>query len=83
MPTLYVENVPEDVYAALQKRAAENRTSIAAEVIEMLQFYVPTEKELARRQAAFKQMLRIRSRPTPAGAKHISVEEMLREDRNR
>jgi hypothetical protein len=30
MPTLYVENVPADLYAALRKRAKQNRTSIAS-----------------------------------------------------
>ena len=33
MATLYVENVPEDIYKALRKRARGNRRSIAAEVI--------------------------------------------------
>jgi len=36
MPTLYVENVPKDLYEALRARARKNRNSIAAEVIEML-----------------------------------------------
>ena len=50
MATLYVENVPDDVYAALRKRAKANRKSIAAEVIASLQ-NIPTEAELKRRKS--------------------------------
>jgi plasmid stability protein len=46
MPVLYVENVPNDLYQALRKRARENRKSIAAEVISLLERNVPTAKEL-------------------------------------
>ena len=49
MATLYVENVPDDIYKALRKRARANRKSIAAEVISLLQQFVPTEAELKRR----------------------------------
>ena len=41
MPTLYVENVPKDLYEALRARARKNRSSIAAEVIELLEQFVP------------------------------------------
>lgn len=81
MPTLYVENVPADVYAALRKRAKKKGTSISAEVIEMLKHYVPTEKELARRWKVFEEAMRIRAIP-PLGP-GPSAEEMLREDRER
>ena len=37
MPTLYVENVPEDLYGALRKRARSNRTSISVEVLSASQ----------------------------------------------
>ena len=50
MATLYVENVPEDLYKALRKRAHANRKSMAAEVISLLQQFVPTEAELKRRR---------------------------------
>jgi plasmid stability protein len=36
MPTLYVENVPEELYEALRTRARASRKSISAEVIELL-----------------------------------------------
>jgi plasmid stability protein len=37
MATLYVENVPDNLYKALRKRARSQRRSIAAEVIQLLQ----------------------------------------------
>ena len=50
MPTLYVENVPKDLYEALRARARKNRSSIAAEVIALLKETVPTAAELERRR---------------------------------
>ncbi len=50
MPTLYVENVPKDLYEALRARARKRRTSIAAEVISLLKDAVPTATELKRRR---------------------------------
>jgi len=83
MPTLHVENVPEDLYTALRKRAAEKHSSIDAEVIELLRFSVPTEVELSQRRDAFERLLEIRSRPSPGPGPFPSAEEMIREDRNR
>lgn len=36
MSTLYVRNVPEDLYRALAKRARERGTSLSAETIHLL-----------------------------------------------
>jgi hypothetical protein len=83
MPTLYVENVPADLYNALRKRARDRRTSIAVEVLELLARHVPTPKELSRRRALLSQVLRIGSRPSPSRGPFPSSEEMLREDRHR
>jgi hypothetical protein len=82
MATLYVENVPDEVYAALRARAKSNRRSIAAETISLLENVLPTPLELKRRRAFYQQVQRIRSRhverqPGP------SAEDMLREDRER
>ena len=81
MATLYVENVPEDLYGALRERARKHRKSMAAEVLSLLEEHVPTAAELKRRQLAFQQVLRIRKRgkrgPFP------STEQMQREDRAR
>jgi plasmid stability protein len=83
MPTLYVENVPEDLYEALRARAQQDRRSIAAEVIEILRTSVPTEAEMERRREAIARILEIRSRPSPGKGPFPSAEEMIREDRER
>jgi plasmid stability protein len=83
MATLYVENVPDELYDALRKRARQNRKSIAAEVLELLEQNVPTERELKKRRAFIRRLDRLASRPSPAPGPFPSVEEMVREDRSR
>ena len=61
MPTLYVENVPKDLYEALRARARKNRSSIAAEVIEMLKDTVPTAAELKRRRQFYDELMEIQA----------------------
>jgi plasmid stability protein len=82
MPTLYVENVPDDLYDALRKRAKENRRSIASEVLSLLEENVPTKKELARRRSIFERIERLNSGRRLNKA-FPSTEEMIREDRDR
>ena len=75
MATLYVENVPDDLYEALRSRAKARRRSIAAEVLALLKENIPTEQELKARHewvglAIFEKLIlnsqRIRSpRETP------------------
>ena len=83
MATLYVENVPDDVYKALKERAKKQRTSIAAEVIGLLKQHVPTEEELRKRRKLFKELERIRSIEPLSPGPFPSAEEMIREDRER
>ena len=83
MPALYVENVPEDVYQALRKRARENRKSIAAEVISLLERNVPTAKELQGRREFYKRMAALRARQPESSGPFPTAEEMIREDRDR
>jgi hypothetical protein len=81
MATLYVENVPEEVYEALRERAKRNHRSIAAEVNSILQREVPTAAELQRRRDLMREILEIRARSTMDPGP--STEEMVREDRER
>jgi plasmid stability protein len=74
MATLHVENVPDDLYEALRARAKRERRSMAAEVIRILEWNVPTEAELARRAEVFRRIEDIRSRTT-------STDELQREGR--
>ena len=83
MATLYVENVPDDVYRALRKRARKSGTSIAAEVIALLKQFVPTEAELKRRREFYDRLAEMRSRPPLTPGPFPSAEEMIREDRER
>jgi plasmid stability protein len=83
MPTLYVENVPKDIYEALRARARKNRSSIAAEVIEMLKDTVPTAAELKRRRKLLDDLAEIRAYKPPGPGLFPSAEEMIREDRER
>lgn len=83
MATLYVENVPDDVYKALRKRARANRKSIAAEVISLLRQNIPTEAELKRRREFYDRMAELRAKPPLTPGPFPSAEEMIREDRDR
>jgi plasmid stability protein len=83
MPTLYVENVPKDLYQALRKRARENRNSIAAEVISLLERNIPTAEELRQRREFYDRIARSRTSQAERGGPFPTVEEMIREDRDR
>jgi DNA polymerase sigma len=83
MPTLYVEDVPADLYEAIRAKAKQNRSSISAEVLKLLAAGVPTQTELARRQAIGERLRELRSRPSSSDAPVTSTEDLLREDRSR
>lgn len=80
MPTLYVENVPQDVYDAIRKSAKSRRRSIAAEILDLLERSFPTEKELQRRRE-FVRNLRKLDASIPPLSDGPSSTEMIREDR--
>jgi len=83
MPTLYVENVPEDLYEALRERARSQRRSIAAEVLSLLEDTIPTKRELKRRQAVTRKLDRLRfTAAVPAKSLPSSL-DLIREDRER
>ena len=82
MPTLYVENVPSELYASLRARAKSNRRSISAETLSLLEQALPTTSELKRRAAFYERIKRMRSRHKEAVA-GPSAEDLLREDRER
>lgn len=83
MATLYVENVPEELYEALRDQARRHKSSIAKEVIGLLEQNVPTAKELARRQQFLEYAVRMSKRKSLAPAPFPSTEEILREERER
>ena len=83
MATLYVQNVPDNLYAALRRQAQQNRKSIAAEVVSLLELNVPTTEELKLRRDFLQQARRLQSRKGRATGPFPSSEEMQREDRSR
>jgi plasmid stability protein len=82
MATLYVENVPDGLYDALRRRAKENRRSIAAEVLLLLEQNLPTEADLRSRRQFLRFVERVQSRKRLRRS-FPSTEEMIREDRAR
>ena len=83
MATLYVENVPDDLYEALRERARQHRRSIAAELLSLLGENIPTAQELRARQEFFRRVQRFQSRRPRSVGPFPSSEEMQREDRSR
>ncbi len=83
MPTLYVENIPNELYEALRERARQHRHSIAAEVLTMLEENIPTAIELERRKELLRRVRRIRARRSSSAGSLPTSEEMQREDRRR
>jgi len=83
MATLYVQNVPDELYEALRRQAQQNRKSIAAELVSLLERNVPTPEELKLRRGFLRQARRLRSRRGSAAGPFPSSEEMQREDRRR
>ena len=83
MPTLYVENVPKDLYEALHSQARKKRSSIAAEVIELLRDNLTTAEELKRRREFYDRLAEFRSYKPLSEGSFQSAEEMIREDRER
>lgn len=83
MATLYVENVPDDLYQALRERARKRRKSVAAEVLTLLEDNIPTAEELKRRRSFLARLERLRSQPSNTGGPFPSTEHMQRQDRER
>jgi hypothetical protein len=83
MATLYVENIPDDLYESLRTQARKQRRSIAAEILTLLEQNFPNEKELQRRQRVWRDMQKSRPMTSPQPRPFQSTEDMIREDRER
>ena len=80
MATLYVRNMPDDLYALLRTRAHASGRSISAEVVMLLDQAVHAER-FRRRQAAILRDINRRRLRQPLGPPFVV--EALREDRSR
>jgi plasmid stability protein len=80
MAILHVRNVPEELYARLQRRAEAQRRSLSAEVIVTLERAV---EEADRTAEATLFSIRQRRAFSPAGAGAPDSTTLLRQDRDR
>ncbi|MEH1814813.1 MAG: Arc family DNA-binding protein [Nostoc sp.] len=88
MATLYVRNLPDDLYAKLQELAASEHRSINAQVITLLEQALKTETqqiEDQKRQNVLKVLeeSRQRRRVNPADFGLPDSTQLIREDRDR
>ena len=83
MATLYVRNIPEELYRALRKRAQQHRKTIAAQIRTMLEENSPTASVLRKRKKIFKDLENLRFSVPPGPGPFPSSEQMQREDRER
>jgi len=80
MPILHVRNVPDDLYARLQRRAETQRRSLSSEVITLLDWAI-TEAERA--SATTLSSIRNRRFFEPAAVGAPDSTTLLRQDRDR
>ncbi|MHC5859363.1 FitA-like ribbon-helix-helix domain-containing protein [Nostoc sp.] len=88
MATLYVRNLPDDLYAKLQELAASEHRSINAQVITLLEQALKTEAqqtEEERRKNVPKLLeeIRLRREKLPTDIEWPDSTSMIREDRDR
>lgn len=83
MATLYIENVPDELYDAIRAKAKEKRKSIAAAVLVVLEQNFPTARELKARREFLRRVKRLQLVTPPGTGPFPSTEEMQREDRLR
>ena len=83
MATLYVKNVPDELYHALREKARKRHRSIAAEVLSLLADSVPTAKELRARRELLRKVEQVLSKKVSHRNSFLSTEEMQRQDRAR
>jgi len=79
MPTLYVRNVPNDVYRHLQDRARRNSRSLNAEALDILSAAAAREP----RETAIVDRLREIAREIHLPVDAPKPEEVIRKDRER
>jgi plasmid stability protein len=83
MATLYVENIPDELYESLRSHARKHRKSIAAEILTMLEERFPSQRELKKRRQIVRQLDRLRAKSPLNPGPFPPAEQMLREDRER
>ncbi|MHC5832386.1 MAG: FitA-like ribbon-helix-helix domain-containing protein, partial [Nostoc sp.] len=89
MATLYVRNLPDDLYAKLQELAVSQHRSINAQVITLLEEALKTETQQTEEERRknvpklLEEISRRRRRLNPADFGLPDSTELIREDRDR
>jgi plasmid stability protein len=88
MATLYVRNLPDDLYAKLQELAASEHRSINAQVITLLEQALKTEAqqtedEKRKNVPKLLEEIRLRCEQLPTDIEWPDSTAMIREDRDR
>jgi antitoxin FitA len=88
MATLYVRNLPDDLYAKLQELAASEHRSINAQVITLLEQVLeteaqPTEEERRKNVPKLLEEIRVRRETRRTDVEWPDSTAMIREDRDR
>ena len=78
MATLYVRNIPEELYRALRKRARQHHKTIAEQICTMLEESLPTASVLRKRKKIFRDLENLRFSVPPVRGLFPSSEEMQR-----
>jgi plasmid stability protein len=82
MPTLYVRDVPSELYERLRQQAASSRRSLSAETIELLRNALSPGRPGVSLKRLLDDADRIRAKhPLPSGSP--TAAELIREDRER
>lgn len=82
MPTLYVRDVPSELYDRLREQAASARRSLSAETIELLRRALSPGRSGVSLEGLLEGADRIRAQhPLPADSP--TAAELIREDRER
>jgi len=82
MPTLHVRNVPEELYAQLQRVAEKENRSLTAEVIALLEDAI-SQRQLRQSAGEILQRVRRRSQKVRLPKDWVDSVELIREDRRR
>jgi hypothetical protein len=81
MPTLYVRNIPPELYEKLQRWAAEHEQSVNAEMIDVLHAEVQRraqDAEFERRYDEYRKKYGEDTAPGPPWASDVVIEERRR-----
>lgn len=76
MSTLYVREVPDELYEALRRRAKDRRSSVSREAIRLLERGLRLDRVEARGVLAD-----VRARRPVVGAGRVDAGALIREDR--